>query len=253
VIALDSSAWFYETVTSGSFLLAAVVALFAGLISFFSPCVVPLLPGYLSYVSGVSVEDLEHSGRSRIVTGSALFVLGFSAVFVTGGALFGSVGQQLGPYQRHISIVAGALLVIMGLAFLGVFRFMQRDVRIHSFTGTGLAMAPVLGLVFGIGWTPCIGPTLSAVLILANNEGTAARGALLTFAYCVGLGLPFILAALSYRKFVTASSWLRRHQRGVMIAGGVMLIVTGIMLVTGWWTDVTIAMQQWISQFEVIV
>ena len=253
VIALDAGEWFFETVTSGAFILAFAVALLAGLISFFSPCVVPLLPGYLSYVSGVSVEDLDRSGRSRIVLGSVLFVLGFSAVFVAGGALFGSFGQRLVPYQREMSIVAGVLLIVMGIAFLGAFRFLQRDVRMHSFKGTGLAMAPVLGIVFGVGWTPCIGPTLTAVLLLANNEGTMARGALLTVAYCIGLGLPFILASLFFSRFMKASGWLRRHQRGVVIAGGSLLIATGVLLVTGWWNDLTIAMQQWINSFGVIV
>lgn len=253
MIALDAGQWFFDAVTSGSFLLAFGVALVAGLISFFSPCVVPLLPGYLSYVSGVSVEDLGRTGRSRIVLGSVLFVLGFSAVFVAGGALFGSFGQRLAPYQREMSIVAGLVLILMGAAFLGAFRFLQRDVRVHSVKGTGLAMAPVLGVVFGVGWTPCIGPTLAAVLVLANNEGTMARGALLTAAYCLGLGLPFILAALSFKRFMTASDWIRKHQRGVVIAGGTMLIVTGVLLVTGWWSDLTIWMQQWISSFDVIV
>ncbi len=253
MIAFEAGDWFFQTVTSGTFLLAFAVALFAGLISFFSPCVVPLLPGYLSYVSGVSVEDLDRSGRSRIVLGSVLFVFGFSAVFVAGGALFGSFGQRLAPYQREMSIAAGLVLILMGAAFLGAFRFLQRDVRVHRFKGTGLAMAPVLGVVFGVGWTPCIGPTLTAVLVLANNEGTMARGALLTVAYCLGLGLPFVLAAMSFRRFMRASDWLRRHQRAVVIAGGSMLIATGVLLVTGWWNDLTIGMQQWISSFDVIV
>ena len=253
MIALDAGDWFFEAITSGTFMLAFVVAFLAGLVSFFSPCVVPLLPGYLSYVSGVSVEDLERSGRSRLVLGSVLFVLGFSAVFVAGGALFGSFGQKLAPFRREMSIVAGIVLILMGLAFLGAFRFLQRDVRVHSVRGTGLAMAPVLGFVFGVGWTPCIGPTLTAVLVLANNEGTMARGAMLTTAYCLGLGLPFIVAALSFRRFMSASDWIRRHQRGVVIAGGTMLITMGVLLVSGWWADLTISMQQWISGFDVII
>lgn len=253
MIAAGSGDWFFETVASGSLALALPIAILAGLVSFFSPCVLPLLPGYLSYVSGVSVEELEHSGRSRLVLGSVLFVLGFTTVFVAGGALFGSAGQQLMAYQREISIVAGVLLILLGIAFMGRFALLQRDVRFHSIPGTGLAMAPILGIVFGVGWAPCIGPTLTAVLLLANQEGTAGRGALLTFVYCLGLGVPFVLAGFSFRRFMGASRWIVRHQRAVAFTGGALLVVTGVLLVTGWWIEITLAMQQWIGGFEVIV
>lgn len=245
--------WFFETAASGSIALAVPIAIIAGLVSFFSPCVVPLLPGYLSYVSGVSVEDLDRSRRGRLLLGSLLFVLGFSVVFVSGGALFGSIGQHLVTYQREISIVAGVLLVVFGAAFMGRFALLQRDVRFHRIPGTGVLMAPVLGVVFGVGWAPCIGPTLAAVLLLANNEGTMGRGALLTFVYCLGLGIPFILAALSFGKFMRASRWFLRHQRLVALIGGGLLIATGVLLATGWWLDLTLRMQQWIGGFEVIV
>nr|WP_255669031.1 cytochrome c biogenesis protein CcdA [Aeromicrobium duanguangcaii] len=240
-----------DTAASGNLVLTVPVALLAGLVSFFSPCVVPLLPGYLSYVSGVAVTELESARRRRIVLGAVLFVLGFSAVFVAGGALFGAVGQELLPYQREISIGAGVLLVVMGVAFLGFVPLLQRDVRAHGVRRVGLLAAPVLGVVFGVGWTPCIGPTLAAVLALSANEATAGRGAFLTLVYCLGLGLPFVLAALFLSRFLRLTGWVRRHQRAVSTAGGVLLIVTGVLLVTGWWQDLVISLQHWIGGFEV--
>ncbi len=250
MIAGDVTDWFLDTASSGNLVLTVPVAFLAGLVSFFSPCVVPLLPGYLSYVSGVAVTELESARRSRIVLGAVLFVLGFTAVFVAGGALVGAVGQQLLPYQREISFVAGLLLIVLGLVFVGWVPMLQRDLRAHGVRRVGLLAAPVLGVVFGVGWTPCIGPTLSAVLILANNEATAGRGAFLTFVYCMGLGLPFVLAALFLSRFMRATVWLRRHQRAVSVTGGLLLIATGVLLVTGWWQDVVIALQHWIVGFE---
>nr|WP_154596356.1 cytochrome c biogenesis protein CcdA [Aeromicrobium senzhongii] len=240
-----------DTAVSGNLVLTVPVALLAGLVSFFSPCVVPLLPGYLSYVSGVAVTELESVRRRRIVLGAVLFVLGFSAVFVAGGALFGAVGQELLPYQREISIAAGVLLVVMGIAFLGFVPLLQRDVRAHGVRRVGLLAAPVLGVVFGVGWTPCIGPTLTAVLALSANEATAGRGAFLTLVYCLGLGVPFVLAALFLSRFLRVTGWVRRHQRAVSVAGGVLLIVTGLLLATGWWQDLVISLQHWIGGFEV--
>ncbi|MCD9154028.1 cytochrome c biogenesis CcdA family protein [Aeromicrobium duanguangcaii] len=251
MIGTDVGDWFLDTAASGNLVLTVPVALLAGLVSFFSPCVVPLLPGYLSYVSGVAVTELESARRRRIVLGAVLFVLGFSAVFVAGGALFGAVGQELLPYQREISIGAGVLLVVMGVAFLGFVPLLQRDVRAHGVRRVGLLAAPVLGVVFGVGWTPCIGPTLAAVLALSANEATAGRGAFLTLVYCLGLGLPFVLAALFLSRFLRLTGWVRRHQRAVSTAGGVLLIVTGVLLVTGWWQDLVISLQHWIGGFEV--
>ena len=251
MIGTDVGDWFLDTAASGNLVLTVPVALLAGLVSFFSPCVVPLLPGYLSYVSGVAVTELESARRRRIVLGAVLFVLGFSAVFVAGGALFGAVGQELLPYQREISIAAGVLLVVMGIAFLGFVPLLQRDVRAHGVRRVGLLAAPVLGVVFGVGWTPCIGPTLAAVLALSANEATAGRGAFLTLVYCLGLGLPFVLAALFLSRFLRVTGWVRRHQRAVSTAGGVLLIVTGVLLVTGWWQDLVISLQHWIGGFEV--
>src|SRR5436190_7233796 len=211
----DLGDWFASTAYSGSLLLAVPVAMVAGLVSFFSPCVVPLLPGYLSYATGLSGADLADARRGRMLTGSLLFVLGFSFVFVSYGALIGAVGEWLFRYERPITIALGVLTILLGLVFLGVVPWMQRDWRIHQVPAVGLAAAPLLGILFGLGWAPCIGPTLTAVTALALNEGSAARGALLSFVYCLGLGLPFIIAALAYRRMLGTIGWVRRHQQWV--------------------------------------
>lgn len=244
--------WFQDTIYSGNLLLAVPVAILAGLVSFFSPCVLPLLPGYLSYVSGVAAQDLESARRGRLLAGSLLFVLGFSSVFVLGGALFGSVGLRLQEHQDTLSIVTGILVIVMGLVFIGMVPFMQRESRVHAVPTVGLAIAPVLGVFFGLGWTPCIGPTLTAVLSLsfATDDASASRGAFLTFVYCLGLGIPFVLAALGFSKFMRTVSWFKRHQRGVSITGGVLLIAVGVMLLTGTWEDLVGEMQTWVSGFE---
>jgi len=244
--------WLEDTVYSGNLLLAVPVAALAGLVSFFSPCVLPLLPGYLSYVSGVAAQDLESARRGRLLAGAVLFVLGFSSVFVLGGALFGSIGLELAEHQRTLSIVTGVLVIVMGLAFIGLVPLMQRDVRVHGVPAVGLAMAPVLGVFFGLGWTPCIGPTLSAVLSLsfATDDASASRGAFLTLIYCLGLGIPFVLAALGFGRFMHAVSWFRRHQRLVSVVGGVLLIAVGALLVTGIWEDLVGEMQTWVTGFE---
>lgn len=246
---MDITNWFSETVLSGSLVLAIPVAVVAGLVSFFSPCVVPLLPGYLSYATGLSGTDLESARRGRMVLGSSLFVLGFSAVFVALGTASGALGDWLFVYTREISVVLGVLTILVGVAFLGFVPWMQRDVRVHSVPFVGLSAAPMLGVLFGLGWTPCIGPTLSAVQALAFQEGTAGRGALLSVAYCVGLGLPFIVAALAFRRMLGAVKWVRRHQVWVTRVGGVMLIVVGLLLVTGAW-DVWVAdLRGWVGSF----
>jgi cytochrome c-type biogenesis protein len=244
--------WFQDTIYSGNLLLAVPVAVLAGLVSFFSPCVVPLLPGYLSYVSGVAAQDLESARRGRLLAGALLFVAGFTAVFVLGGALFGSIGLELEKYQRELSIVTGVLVIVLGLVFIGFVPILQRETRVHAVPTVGLAIAPVLGVFFGLGWTPCIGPTLAAVLGLsfAADDASAARGAFLAFTYCLGLGIPFVLAALGFGRFMHALGWFRRNQRLVSILGGVLLIVVGVMLVTGWWDHLVGDMQAWVSGFE---
>jgi cytochrome c-type biogenesis protein len=227
--------WFQQQAASGSLLLAIPVALIAGLVSFFSPCVIPLLPGYLSYATGLSGADLEHARRGRMLAGSVLFVLGFSVVYVLLGWVSGSVGGWLVQWRTQLEIVLGILTILLGLAFAGLVPFLQRDVRIHSVPAVGLAAAPLLGFLFGVGWTPCVGPTLSAVINLELNEATAGRGALLAGIYCLGLGVPFIVAALAYRRALGAFRVVRRHQQWVTRLGGVMLVLVGLALLTGWW------------------
>ncbi len=235
-----------QTVLSGALLLALPVAVLGGLVSFFSPCVLPLVPGYLSYVTGVSGVDLAEARRGRMVAGSSLFVLGFSAVFVSMGAFFGFFGTTLLEYKETISTVLGALTIVMGLAFMGALNlFGQREFRFHTRPAMGLAGAPLLGVLFGVGWTPCIGPTLAAVQSLSFKEASAGRGALLTIAYCVGLGLPFVLAAVAFRRALGAFGWVKRHYAWVMRAGGAMLVVVGVLLVTGVWDSMVVDLQTW--------
>lgn len=229
------SHWFQHTVLNGSMILAIPVAMIAGLVSFFSPCVVPLLPGYLSYVTGLSGADLESARRGRMLLGALGFVLGFSVVFVLIGSASGALGQWLFEYQHTITIVLGVMTIILGIVFLGALPLLQRDWRFHKVPAVGLAAAPLLGVLFGLGWTPCIGPTLSVVEGLALNSATVGRGMFLSLCYCLGLGLPFIIAALAYRRMLGAIRIIRRHQQWVTRLGGLMLIAVGILLVTGWW------------------
>ncbi|KQW46972.1 cytochrome C biogenesis protein ResC [Nocardioides sp. Root1257] len=231
--------WFQETALSGSLVLAIPVALVAGLVSFFSPCVIPLLPGYLSYATGLSGADLANgvagTRRGRMFLGSVLFVLGFSTVFVILGTASGALGSWLFEWQDQITTVLAIVMIVLGLAFAGWLPILQRDVRVHQFPAVGLAAAPVIGFLFGLGWTPCIGPTLTAITSLSFTESTAARGALLSAVYALGLGIPFILAGLAYEKALSAIGWVRRHQVWVMRAGGLMLVLVGVLLLTGWW------------------
>lgn len=253
MVPMDIGDWFASTALSGSLLLAVPVALVAGVVSFFSPCVVPLLPGYLSYATGLSGADLESAHRGRMVAGTSLFVLGFSAVFVALGTASGALGDLLWEYSRQISLVLGAITILVGIAFLGFVPWMQRDVRVHKVPAVGLTAAPLLGVLFGLGWTPCIGPTLAAVQSLAINEGTAGRGAFLSLVYSLGLGLPFIIAGLAFRRMLGAVAWVRRHQAWVTRIGGVMLILVGLLLVTGIWDVWMSYLRGWVSTFSVAV
>jgi cytochrome c-type biogenesis protein len=237
------SDWLYDTATSGSMMLALPVALLAGLVSFFSPCVIPLLPGYLSYATGLSGADLEDARRSRLVTGAVLFVLGFSVVFVLLGSLTGAAGAWLFTHTRQLNVVLGVITILLGVAFLGGIGFLQRDWRIHKVPAVGLAAAPLLGFLFGVGWTPCVGPTLGAINVLSVSDATAGRGAVLSAVFALGLGLPFIAAAVAYRRMIRAFAVIRRHQVLIMRLGGVMMIVVGIMLVTGWWDQLVQQLQ----------
>ncbi|WP_217630473.1 cytochrome c biogenesis CcdA family protein [Nocardioides exalbidus] len=228
---------------SGSMVLALPVALVAGLVSFFSPCVIPLLPGYLSYATGVSGADLEEARRSRMVLGAVLFVLGFAVVFVLLGSLTGAAGAWLFVHYGQLNVVLGIITILLGVAFLGGFGFLQRDWRIHKVPAVGLAAAPVLGFLFGVGWTPCVGPTLAAINVLSVNEATATRGAVLSGVFALGLGLPFIAAAFAYRRMIGAFKAVRRHQVLIMRLGGVMMVAVGLLLVTGWWERIVQSLQ----------
>jgi cytochrome c-type biogenesis protein len=241
-----------NTVESGALLLALPIAVLGGLLSFFSPCVLPLVPGYLSYVTGVSGTDLADARRGRMALGAGLFVLGFTAVFVSGGALFGYFGETLQEYQDTLTKILGVLMVLMGIFFMGMMPWLtQREFRFHKRPVTGLIGAPVLGALFGIGWTPCIGPTLASVTALSFNEASAGRGAILTVAYCAGLGVPFVLAAVAFRKALGAFGWVKKHYAWVMRIGGIMMIFTGVLLLTGAWDTLVQQMQTWSNGFTV--
>jgi cytochrome c-type biogenesis protein len=243
---------FANAVTDGPLLVAAPVAAAAGLVSFLSPCVLPLVPGYLSYVTGLSgadlAEDRAHGDvlvrtsvqRTRVLAGSSLFVLGFSAVFVSEGLLFGQLGALLLDHRKGIEQVLGVMTIVMGLAFMGFIPGLQREVRIHRLPHAGIAGAPLLGVLFGVGWTPCLGPTLAAVQGLAYTQASAGRGALLTAASCLGLGIPFILTGLAFRRALGAFAAVKRHYAVVMGIGGGLLVVIGVLLVTGLWDQLMI-------------
>jgi cytochrome c-type biogenesis protein len=258
---------FRSLVTDGPLLVAAGVAALVGLISFASPCVLPLVPGYLAYVSGLvgtgapapapaprasggvatAVRTDERSPRARMVLGAVLFVLGFTAVFVAFGAAFGGLGRLMLEYADVLNRVFGVVTILVGLGFLGWLPLLQRTKRLSARPAAGLAGAPLLGVVFGLGWTPCLGPTLSAVYSLAFTEATATRGALLGVAYCLGLGIPFVLVALGARWAMGATSFLRRHARTVTRVGGAVLVVVGLLLVTGAWTEIMQWLRSWLA------
>lgn len=265
-------------VTDGPLLLAVPVAAAAGLVSFASPCVLPLVPGYLSYVAGLSGSELAEQTpsvaavpdgdtlvrvetaapprrflRSRVVAGALLFVAGFTLVFVAYGAAFGSLGTALRRHERGIEQVLGVVTILMGLAFAGVFSKLMianRQWKVRWLPARGLAGAPVLGALFGIGWTPCLGPTLAAVQGLALSSATAGRGATLSAAYCVGLGVPFLLVAVGLRAGLGALAVVRRHTRAVMVIGGILLIITGLLEVTGEWNRLIIQLRAHLPGFS---
>ncbi len=244
-----------ELVRSGAIWAAVPIAFAAGVVAFLSPCVLPLAPGYVSYITGMTGAELAdpRGRRGQVLAGSLLFVLGFSVVFVSYGVLFGGAGALLLEYADIINRVLGVLVIAMGLAFLGVIPGLQREFRVHRAPTWGVAGAPLLGMLFGLGWTPCIGPTLTAVQTLAFTEASALRGALLSFVYCLGLGLPFVLLAIAFSRTAAAIDWVRRHYVWVMRIGGGMLIIVGLLLVTGLWTDFTVWLRVQIPGFETLI
>ncbi|WP_204920274.1 cytochrome c biogenesis CcdA family protein [Microlunatus panaciterrae] len=235
--------------------LAIPVALLAGLVSFFSPCVVPLLPGYLSYATGLGAAEVVAgtARRGRMLAGTSLFVLGFAVVFVSSGVAIGALGSALTTHQTLVTRVVGVITIALGLIFAGLLPIGQRELRIHRIPKIGIAAAPLLGVVFGLGWVPCISPTLGAVMTLALNEGSALRGGVLAFVYALGLGLPFVAAGLAFSRMARTVSFLRRHQLALMRAGGILLVLVGLLLVTGGWDLVVGYLRQWTAGFGTVI
>jgi cytochrome c-type biogenesis protein len=219
-----------EIILGGSLFAAIPMALLAGIVSFISPCVLPLVPGYLGFVSGLSNQ------RGRMILGAILFVLGFSVVFVSFGALFGGIGAVVyGSGLAWVQRVLGVFVILLGFVLIGQFSFMQKTIKMNVSSKLGLIGAPLLGVAFGLGWTPCIGPTLAAVLTLAADAASPARGAILAFVYALGIGLPFIAIAAGFGWATKSVGFVKKHIRGFNIAGGVLLIALGVMLVLGIW------------------
>jgi cytochrome c-type biogenesis protein len=236
---------FGEIAAAGPVLAALGVSVLAGLVSFASPCVVPLVPGYLSYLAAVvGVEDESgdtaiRTARLRVAGAAALFVAGFTAVFVLGTvAVLGMTGALI-TNQVLLQRIGGVITILMGLVFVGFIPLLQRDTRFAPRQLSTIGGAPLLGAVFALGWTPCLGPTLTGVIAVASaTEGpNVARGVLLVIAYCLGLGIPFVLLAFSSARAVQGLGWLRRHTRQIQIFGGILLILVGTALVTGLWND----------------
>lgn len=231
---------------SGPLLLAGGLALLAGMISFASPCVVPLVPGYLAYLAAlvgadapaVGTDEDPKKGRLRVLGAVGLFVLGFTVVFtvVAGGLVW--LSDQLLINEDILQRVGGVVMILMAMVFVGLVPKLQRDIRFHRLPRGGLVSAPILGAIFALGWTPCIGPTLSGVLTMAaSTGGNSVRGVVLVLVYCAGLGVPFLLIALGARWAVRATGWLRNNGRKVQIFGGVMMFAVGLLLITGLWGE----------------
>lgn len=225
-----------DDVVAGPLFVAIPLALVAGLVSFLSPCILPLVPGYLGYVSGVTGSD-GRPDRRRLLLGVLLFILGFTLVFTLTIGAFGVVGIWLVRYSDLIVRISGVLVIALGLVFIGQFTVLQRTIKPSWLPRTGLAGAPLLGIVFGLGWTPCLSPTLGTITALSLSGGSAAQGVVLGVAYSLGLGIPFLLIAFGFGWVTTSVAWAKRHIRVINIAGGVLLVLIGILMVSGLWTN----------------
>ncbi|MDJ0323493.1 cytochrome c biogenesis protein CcdA [Cryobacterium sp. PH31-AA6] len=245
---------FGEIVFSGQLLFAIPIAVLAGLVSFASPCILPLVPGYLAYIGGFTdgrstARRGDRRGQSRLLVGVGLFVLGFTVVFVLTGVVFGFAGFWLNQYRDLVTRIAGVVVILLGLVFVGQFRFAQRSVKSSWRPRMGLAGAPLLGAVFAVGWTPCTGPTLTAINSLSLTTGSPWLGGLLALFYALGLGIPFLLIALGLNWMTGAVSFLKRHVRVINLLGGVLLILIGTLMVTGVWNVWLLDLQGVIGSF----
>nr|WP_245723695.1 cytochrome c biogenesis protein CcdA [Microbacterium humi] len=236
-----------ELVFNGQLIVAVPLAVLAGIVSFASPCVLPLVPAYLAYVTGTANPQEK---RARAFLGVGLFVLGFTIVFVTYGALFGTIGAWLIQWQDLITRILGAAVIVMGLAFLGLVPILQRTARLNLTPSAGLTGAPILGIAFGLGWTPCFGPTLVAISALSLDSASVGRGALLGFVYCLGLGIPFLLLVLGFGWASRSMAFLRNHIKAINILGGIVMILLGVLMLSGLWTFIIGNIQGWIGGYE---
>ncbi|MEN9872654.1 MAG: hypothetical protein RL450_589 [Actinomycetota bacterium] len=236
-----------QIILEGSLLIAIPLSLLAGVITFISPCVLPLVPGYLGYVSGSAAP------KSKVLAGSALFVLGFTVVFVSLGVLAGTAGLLFLARNPWIQAVLGGLVVLFGLAMLGQFRFLQNTVKLGISPRVGLAGAPLLGVVFALGWSPCIGPTLSAVLVLASDSGDPVRGGILATFYSLGIGIPFMLIAAGFSWATKSVGFVKRHIRSFNIFGGSVLILIGLLMATGLWGRFMLWIQEVSGGFQLVL
>lgn len=246
---------FREIVGSGPLLLGIAVAAVAGLVSFLSPCVLPLVPGYLAYITGLSGADLDADRRrqGRVLAGGLLFVAGFGAVFVTVAVIAASAGRLLQEHQRALEIGGGLLMLGFALALVGLLPGLQREVRVRRLPAAGMAGAPVFGAVFALSWTPCIGPTIGAVLALGLVGGESGRAAVLASAYTLGLGLPFLGFGLGLRWLVGAVAAIRSHPVWVTRIGAGLLAAVGVALLTGAWGELVFWLRAEVGVGEVSI